>query len=328
MTDVLILGAGVAGLAAGRDLAAAGRRVQVLDKARGVSGRAATKRFADLRLDHGARFFTARHPRTKALVEEGLDAGWLREWTRQIPVWEAGTIRTPADGHPRYVGQSGMSDIGKALAAGLEVYTGAQIVDIQRRSDVWHLTSADGRTFEAPTLLLNAPAPQLAALLPEAGALAAVTLHPCWAVGVALASDLEATWPALRLEQHPALEWIAREHTKRPGPPALMLHARADWSAQHLEDAAEDVQAALLAAAREVVGGFGVEGRFAHRWRYATPDQRFPDACGWQPEQQLGWCGDWCASDDHGPRLEAALLSGWALAERAQQNRPEHAVPT
>ena len=45
MTDVVILGAGVAGLAAAQDLRAAGARVQVLDKSRGVSGRAATKRF-------------------------------------------------------------------------------------------------------------------------------------------------------------------------------------------------------------------------------------------------------------------------------------------
>ncbi len=317
MTDVLILGAGAAGLAAGRDLAAAGARVQVLDKARGVSGRAATKRFGELRLDHGARFFTARQPRTRAFVQEGLDAGWLTEWTRQIPTWEAGEVATATDGHARYVGRRGMSDLGKALAEGLDIQTGAQITHVERRGDVWQLGSGDGRTFEAPTLLLNAPAPQLAALLrerPEAAALSAVTLSPCWAVGAALTSDLNADWPALRVQHHPALEWIAREHTKRPGLPALMLHARADWSADHLEDPPQQIQAALLAAARQVVGEFGVVDSFAHRWRYATPDQRYPGVCGWEPESALGWCGDWCRSDEHGPRLEAALLSGWALA--------------
>ena len=131
-----------------------------------------------------------------------------------------------------------------------------------------------------------------------------------------LEADVSADWPALNVKDHPALEWIAREHTKRPGPPALMLHARADWSEQHLEDSPQQVQAALIAAARDIVGDFGVGESFAHRWRYATPDQRFPEACGWLPECRLGWCGDWCESDGHGPRVEAALLSGWALAQR------------
>ncbi|GAA4009191.1 hypothetical protein GCM10022631_21900 [Deinococcus rubellus] len=322
MTDVLILGAGLAGLAAARDLAAAGGRVQVLDKSRGVAGRAATKRFGALRLDHGARFFTARQPRTLALVKEGLEAGWLSEWTRQLPTWQAGQISTPEGGHPRYVGRSGMSEIGKALAAGLDVQTGTQITRLEHGESGWRLTSADGRIFEGRTLLLNAPAPQLSVLLaglpnaPDTAALDAVTLRPCWAVGVALEADLEADWPALNVKAHPALEWIAREHTKRPGPPALMLHARAAWSEQHLEDPPEQVQAKLIAAAREIAGDFGVSASFAHRWRYATPDQRFSAACGWLPELRLGWCGDWCQSDEHGPRLEAALLSGWALAQQ------------
>ena len=165
MTDVLILGAGLAGLAAARDLAAAGRRVQVLDKSRGVAGRAATKRFGSLRLDHGARFFTARQPRTQALASEGLEAGWLCEWTRQIPSWQAGQISTPEGGHPRYVGRSGMSDIGKALAEGLDVQTDTQVTNLEHTGDGWRLISADGRTFEGRTLLLNAPAPQLSVLL-------------------------------------------------------------------------------------------------------------------------------------------------------------------
>ncbi len=321
MTDVVILGAGVAGLAAAQDLRAAGARVQVLNKSRGVSGRAATKRFENLRLDHGARFFTARQSRTQALVREGLAAGWLREWTRRIPEWQGGRLDPAQDGHMRYVGAAGMSDVGKALAHGLDVQTGAQITQLERRGDQWHLHSEDGRTFAAQTLLLNAPAPQLTALLPEGfqiQALSAVTFRPCWAVGLALGSDLAAEWPALRVSGHPALEWIAREHTKRPGPPALMLHARAEWSAQHLEASPQQVQGLLLEAAQEIAGPLEVSGSFAHRWRYATPDQRFPEACGWQPQERLGWCGDWCRSDEHGPRLEAALLSGWALAERVR----------
>ena len=43
--DVLIIGAGLAGLKLAGDLHAAGRAPRVLDKGRGVGGRAATRRW-------------------------------------------------------------------------------------------------------------------------------------------------------------------------------------------------------------------------------------------------------------------------------------------
>lgn len=95
-----------------------------------------------------------------------------------------------------------------------------------------------------------------------------------------------------------------------------MLHARADWSTQHLQDDKQAVQDALLGAARALIGDLEVEQSFAHRWLYATPTERYPQPSGWHPEAQIGWCGDWCTPDAHGPRVEAALLSGWDLAGR------------
>ena len=327
----LIVGAGLAGLALARELTRSGGHVTVLDKARGVSGRSSTRRIerdADpARLDHGARFFTARTPRTLELVQQGLDAGWLAEWTRRVPSWKAGQIGDEQGGHPRYVPPAGMNVLGRELAQGLSVVQEAQVTRLEQLPGGWRATCADGRSFSAQRLVLNLPAPQILPLLEgtqtDTAPLQAVQFDPCWAVGALLARDLEgADWPALRVQEHPALEWLAREHTKRrPGhPPALMLHARADWTRAHLQDDRDSVTELLLSAAREVVGPFdvaqiGVAQSFAHRWLYATPTRRFPDPYGWLPEVGLGWCGDWCTPDPHGPRVEAALLSGWQLAD-------------
>jgi renalase len=54
-TDVLIVGAGIAGLAAATDLHAAGRTVLVVDKGRGVGGRLASRRIGAATFDHGAQ---------------------------------------------------------------------------------------------------------------------------------------------------------------------------------------------------------------------------------------------------------------------------------
>jgi renalase len=321
--DLLIIGAGLAGLALARELTRAGRQVTVLDKSRGVSGRSSTKRLEEARLDHGARFFTARAEQTKRFVQEGLDAGWLAEWTRGIPKWQAGQTTQESGGHPRYVPPAGMSTLGRELARGLNVHTEAQVTRLTRTDHGWQAECQDGRTFGAGTVVLNMPAPQIVPLLDgtdiDLSPFQEVRLDPCWAVGAVLNADIAgADWPALRVQDHPALEWIAREHTKREtdSPPALMLHARADWTSAHLQGEKAEVAATLLDMAREIAGPLDVAGSFAHRWLYATPTERYPEAFGWRPDLGLGWCGDWCTPDGHGPRVEAALLSGWGLAEQ------------
>ena len=65
--DVLVIGAGMAGLIAAAELQRAGRRVLVLDKGRGVGGRLASRRIGEASFDHGAQFITARTPRFAAL---------------------------------------------------------------------------------------------------------------------------------------------------------------------------------------------------------------------------------------------------------------------
>ena len=49
-----IVGAGICGLAAAAELAAAGREVAVFDKSRGIGGRLATRRVDAMSFDHGA----------------------------------------------------------------------------------------------------------------------------------------------------------------------------------------------------------------------------------------------------------------------------------
>ena len=57
--DVLILGAGLAGLSCARRLQDAGKKVLVLEKARGLGGRMACRRTEKGAWDHGAQYFTA-----------------------------------------------------------------------------------------------------------------------------------------------------------------------------------------------------------------------------------------------------------------------------
>jgi protoporphyrinogen oxidase len=67
--DVLVLGGGLAGLAAGHALAAAGRRVTLLERGAGVGGLARTVVRGAFRFDLGGHRFFTRDERVGALVE-------------------------------------------------------------------------------------------------------------------------------------------------------------------------------------------------------------------------------------------------------------------
>lgn len=94
--DVLVLGAGVAGLKAARDLADAGRRVVVLEARDRVGGRVWTdRRFADHPVEFGAEFVHGDRADTWPLVHAlGLRA---RPWPKQdesLVRGEDGVLRT------------------------------------------------------------------------------------------------------------------------------------------------------------------------------------------------------------------------------------------
>ncbi|MEO8737796.1 MAG: NAD(P)/FAD-dependent oxidoreductase [Edaphobacter sp.] len=73
-SDVLIIGAGMAGLTAARALAQAGLRVLVLEARNRIGGRILTQRIGDEVLELGAEFIHGRPPELWALIEEaGLD---------------------------------------------------------------------------------------------------------------------------------------------------------------------------------------------------------------------------------------------------------------
>ena len=90
----VIVGAGISGLLAARELRDAGWDVVVLDKGRGVGGRMATGRFGGASFDHGTQFFTVRGDRFRGLVEGWLSAGVAEDYAIILSL--TGKGRVPA----------------------------------------------------------------------------------------------------------------------------------------------------------------------------------------------------------------------------------------
>lgn len=304
MMPVVVIGAGIAGLACARRLAAAGVQPVVLDKGRGIGGRVATRRAEGLQFDHGAQYVTA-HGEGFAAVLRDLAA------TGAVAPWQDGT------GRSHTVGTPGMSALAKALGAGLDIRQNAQVLGVAKVDGGWRLSLGD-TGLSTRHVVITVPAPQVPALLgaahPLVPLLAGVGIAPC----LTLMAGVRGPAPFVtRSDPDDPLAWIAQDSTK-PGRPAgdavaWVAQAGTAFSTAHLEKDPAEIAALMLPLLVDRLGARldQVTHAAAHRWRYArvTAPLGQPFLRGADARLYLG--GDWCL----GPRVEAAWTSGTAIAE-------------
>lgn len=311
-TEVLVIGAGMAGLIAAAELQRAGRRVLVLDKGRGVGGRLASRRFEGATFDHGAQFITTRDPRFAAVLERGRQEGAMEEWCRGF----AGN----ADGHARWRGKPAMSAAAKHLVLGLDLHLEMPVLALRRADDRWRAETTAGRTFTAGSVVLTPPVPQSLALLDAGGIvlapemrtrLAAIEYERCLAVMAVLDGPSRIPPPGGLTPADGPIAWIADNRLKGiSAEPAVTIHATHAFSMEHWERDRQESGRALLDAAVEWLGA-RVKTFQVHGWRYSKPIRVDEERCVLVSQTPpLVLAGDAFA----GPRVEGAALSGWAAA--------------
>jgi hypothetical protein len=317
-SSVLIVGAGLSGLAAARELAAQGYEVTIVDKGRNIGGRLATCRFEGAAFDHGAQFFTVRDPRFRTQVENWQAHAVAAEWFRGYPSPE---IEKPEDHYPRFHGTPGMTSLAKSMAEGMSVRLNEKLLHVRRDSGRWTARSESGDEFQADWLVLTPPAEQSLALLNASGVnvpeevrhpLENLNYEPCFALMVLLDGPSRIPPPGALYVNGEVISWLADNHQKgvSPVPGAVTIHASGAWTQAHYDAPPEEVASALLAAASEFLGQTVVNWRL-HRWRYSKPENPLDVGALAVPELKLVFAGDAL----NGAKVEGAVLSGWKAAE-------------
>ncbi|MCR9143895.1 MAG: FAD-dependent oxidoreductase [bacterium] len=346
MKDCLIVGGGISALLAAGELHRAGLKIQLIDKARSVGGRMATRRLAltpaqpdgenaspseIVPIDFGAQFFTGRFPEFTAHVREWIAAGVASEWHRG------------ADGrHPRYRGVPDMKSIPEHLAAPL---LQAGVIQLQERArsvdlldsgaDGWRVSCESGEVYTGRSLLLTAPVPQCIALFENGSGVSPdiradlaerFQYRPCFALMLVYegAPDNAPQIPApgyANDQEHPELtgpriRWMADNRQKGLSPErvALTVHASCDFTEAELESDPQRVHDLLTESCPILKGKQPMQWQL-HRWLYSEPrrtgserlDPAFYTASEAPP---LFLAGDVFG----GGRVEGAAISGLAAA--------------
>lgn len=321
---VLVVGAGVAGLAAARTLIGRGLGVTVIDKGRGLGGRLATRRLGEgASFDHGAALFTP--------VSVGF--------RRRLEAWEAdGLVERTAAGEPTFRPRGPSTSLAKSLASGLDVRLGAKGVALARDGSGFALALEDGATVRGAAAVVTPPVPQSLELLargellgrvPSAlrSALEGVRYEPAFVLLVRLSR--RASLPPSGVVEPRDGGPVSRivENARDGGPSRLSVYARGSWAGERLDAAGEEVAAALESAAAGIAG-FGasdVLARDLKRWRFARATASVPEEA---PLAEIDGAPLVLAGDAFGAEgagrpplsgntgLERAFLSGLAAAER------------
>jgi renalase len=314
--DVLIIGAGLAGLSAANELQLAGYRVLVVDKGRGLGGRLAGRRIGGATFDYGAQFMTTRQPRFVEQVNQWVDAGVAEPWYS--------SVTGQPNSHVRYRGVPTMTAIAKYMAQDIDILRATRVTAIGHEDNGWIAILDNGASVSADSMIITAPAPQTIELLAtgntqlpndKCARLNRIVYESCIAVMAILDGPSNISSPGATMLEVGPIAWISDNQQKGVSSlPAITIHGSAAFSAKYLDYDRNLVAEKLIAAAKPYVGANVLEFQ-VHRWRYSKPIVMDEHSCMLASEHTslppLIFAGDAFA----GPRVEGAVLSGWAAAE-------------
>lgn len=314
---VALIGAGAAGAACASVLRSRQAEYSLVDKARGVGGRLASRRVGalhpaacELSYDHGAPFFEVPHD----LID------------RLCPLLGPATLQPY--GHT-FVASPAMPQLIKDLLKGHTVHTLNEVESVQGTPGRWwlKLNRTNSKDPSAEDLgpyervVVTAPAPQALRILAQTDCswkvqLSEVQYAPCFALMLTTIAWADN-------EQTPAQDQIFSRFTlqnQKPGravPSGLqswVAHTTPDWARMHIDMNPSGITAALLPEAlrRLSAAPSSLVHVDAHRWRFATVTSALALDFLADDSRGLYYAGDACRGG-HG--VASALHSGFALGD-------------
>ncbi len=325
----------MAGLALSRALHRRGHPSLVLERARGVGGRCATRRVDGRPVDHGIPFLHGRSTTFCAELASLEDATLLEEWPT-VRDGDGSPCRPEAftDAGHRAAIVEGVNRFPRHLARDLDVRVDTRVVALAAPAgpdEHWTVTLESGDSLQTRALALAVPPPNAldllatAPVLPDAvrgivPLLQLVRMIPCLTV---IATYPEGTpapaWQISYPRGSDIVHSVIHDSSKRPPgtPVTLVIQARAAWSRTHEREAGDTWAAVLLAEAARLHGdwlGRPLEHQ-AHAWRRArvAPGAELvrPLALRLEGGALFGCAGD---GFHRAGGVEGAYLSGLQLA--------------
>lgn len=340
MKRLAIIGAGTAGLAAAWALRDRPITIDVFEKSRGFSGRAATRGKYGVRYDHGANYFRTKDDRVAHLVHEALPTDELVDIEEAVWTFDGDGAVTQDDitaDHPKWTYTSGINLLGKLMArqSTATVHTETRIERLASGATGWVPQDTEGEKLEAfDAVLLTPPAPQSADILRASAVeedlktrlvegLQAAVYAAQFTIILAYERKVQRpddVYGLVNADGEHDVGWIGFEDRKPghvpDGQVVVVVQMGSGWSADRLDYTPDDLvpdakekASAVLDTSLRYPSWFD-----SQRWRYAAPTAGADtDALAAGADAGLFFAGDDVAGEG---RVEQAIRSGLDAADR------------
>lgn len=323
---VAVIGAGIAGLSAARELAALGAEAIVLEAQRRIGGRALTYSRDGFTADMGIQTYTPRGMRFEDAIRLAGDEA--------LPI--AGEIFLHAEGRPtpgspernrevRYTFQLGNHRLAEILSEGL---------DIRLETLVERIVKVRGRfrvaDVEADAVILTPPIPETERLLRTAGDkrnLARAAYRPCISVALAYRAVLKPRpyYALLAEDRMEPVLWVSIENLKCPGRAPdgwtlLVAQTGPSYSRSHLSTPDDDLVRTVSRTLRRIFAGELTEPEWYHvvRWERSQPERVVLFESANQQGGRLIVAGDGTLAGRAENAYETGLLAARLAVERVR----------
>lgn len=334
---IVIVGAGVAGLAAARRFCRAGFRVALVDKGERIGGRVCTRTLAVpgrgiASFDHGAQCWRAYEnaPVQRPSHRPEDLSSILADAVLRVRPWELrGGDLARACGGNTFAVDGGMRELAIRLAPkssdGVDVRLQTRVESIAPTASRWKVRTADGESISADGLVLTAPLPQSLDLLERSQVafpaaewerLRRVDYTRCLAVLLLVDGNVRPPTSGAGFDSA-VVEYIAENQDKGVSAvgPALTVLTRHDFALTHWESSDESIVAAVVAALPPWVSRVVVASQ-VKRWRYAQAADPFPEAFAVLRDPPLVLAGDGFAAGGFASGINRAFASGSLAAAK------------
>jgi copper homeostasis protein CutC/predicted NAD/FAD-dependent oxidoreductase len=327
---IVIVGAGVAGLAAARRVCRAGFRAVLIDKGERIGGRTCTRTVpvpgrGTASFDHGAqcwRVYENAARQSPSHRPEDLTS-LLADATFQVRPWELrGGDLARACGGNTFAVAGGMRELALRLAPkasdGVDVRLKTTVLALEPVDSRWKVRTDNGETVTADGLVLTAPLPQALALLDrrdvvfpaaEWEQLRKVEYTRCLAV--LLVVEGASKRPENAAFDSAVVEYVAENQDKGVSAvgPALTVLTRHAFAVANWDAPDADVVAAVVAALPPWVSRV-VTASQVKRWRFSQVVAPFPEPFALLRDPPLVIAGDGFAAGGFASGINRAFASG------------------
>ena len=334
--DIVVIGAGIAGLSFARTIKQQGREVLILERSRAVGGRCATWRHADMAMDYGVPFLHARSPLFWHTVDQLLGTEVLAGWPQRVQGNGLTCQPRALDPGVRHAAlRGGLNTLAKKLAEGIEILRESEVTNIKTIDGSVQLSGANF-SLSTQTLVLAAANGESLRLLKDsdfgpstASAMAIFGLAPTLpTLSLLVCYDtppVQPVWELLLPETSASIQLISNESSKNPAGHkcCLCIQAQPAWSRQRLNSPAEEWTRDILRDAVPFLGDWVMhpDWQRPHRWLEARLDSasrlRGPLL------QNTAGCKLGIIGEYFNPAggLEGAFLSGLHLADLLKETK-------